>query len=152
MGQSLSNLLVHIIFSTKHCHPYLKKDHQSRLHPYLAEIVRDLRCQCYRVGGVEDHVHLAVRLKSTLDLAKLIEKLKCESSKWIKPLSPELSSFSWQRGYGAFSISPHYRKRLIEYIDNQEEHHRHVSFQDEFRKFLKKYEIPYDERYVGGLK
>lgn len=150
MAQSLSFILVHIIFSTKERRPLIIESVRPKLHAYLAGVVRAAGSECYRVGGVEDHVHLAVRLKSTVAIAGIIEELKTTSSKWIKPLAPELQAFAWQNGYGAFSVSPRFRKELIAYIDSQEEHHRHVPFQKEFRKFLDEYEVEYDEKYVWG--
>jgi putative transposase len=99
-------------------------------------------------GGVADHVHLLVRLSKNIAIAEFVRELKRESSKWIKREAPALDKFHWQQGYGAFSISPGHVERLKEYIANQEEHHRTESFQDEFRRLLKKYKIEYDERYV----
>ncbi len=121
---------------------------QPQLYAYLATIARDLECECFRVGGVADHVHLAVRLSRTTTVAQTIEKLKTGSSKWLKTQSPELAAFAWQRGYGAFSVGPADLNALLCYIDNQEIHHRTRTFQDEFRGFLAKYKIEYDERYV----
>jgi putative transposase len=148
MPQSLSYLLTHIIFSTKDRAPVLDLDVRPALHAYLATVSRNMDCECFRVGGVADHVHLAVRLSRTLTMAKLVEELKTSSSKWLKTQSPTLGTFAWQRGYGAFSVGPSDLKALLDYIDNQEEHHRTRSFQDEYRAFLKKYGIEYDERYV----
>jgi REP element-mobilizing transposase RayT len=105
-------------------------------------------CECFRVGGVVDHVHLAVRLSRTLTMAQLIEELKTSSSKWLKTQSPALDAFAWQRGYGAFSVGPSDLNALLNYIDAQEEHHKTHTFQDEYRAFLKKYGIEHDERYV----
>jgi REP element-mobilizing transposase RayT len=148
MPQSLSFLLTHIVFSTKDRTPELGPDVRSALHAYLATVARNVDCECFRVGGVADHVHLAVRLSRTLSMAKLIEELKTSSSKWLKTQSPTLSAFSWQRGYGAFSVGPSDLETLLNYIDNQEAHHRTRTFQDEYRTFLTKYGIDYDERYV----
>jgi putative transposase len=100
------------------------------------------------VGGVEDHVHLAIRLSRTITIADLVEELKIGSSKWMKSQSHELENFSWQRGYGGFSVGPKDLNALITYIDGQEEHHRKISFQEEYRQFLRRYEIEFDERYV----
>ncbi len=150
MAQSLSFMLVHIIFSTKDRRPLIIDSVRPKLHAYLAGVVRAAGSECYRVGGVDDHVHLAVRLKSTTTVAGIIEEIKTTSSKWIKPLAPGLQSFAWQSGYGAFSVSPRYLKELVTYIGSQEEHHRQVTFQDEFRKFLIDYEINFDEQYVWG--
>ena len=109
---------------------------------------RNAECECYRVGGVADHVHLAVRIGRTVTAADLIGELKTSSSKWLKTQSPGLAGFAWQRGYGAFSVGPADLEALRQYIDHQEEHHRTRSFEDEYRGFLKKYGIEYDERYV----
>ena len=100
------------------------------------------------VGGVEDHVHLAIRLSRTVTLADLIQDLKTTSSKWLKPQSPALAAFAWQRGYGCFSVGPTDVDGLKAYIDDQENHHRTRTFQEEFRMFLKKYGVEYDEAYV----
>jgi len=105
-------------------------------------------CECYRVGGTADHVHLGVRLSRTITIAKLVQELKTASSIWAKAQSPALGEFAWQRGYGCFSISPSHLNALIEYIDNQEQHHQTRTFQDEFRAFLEKYGVQYDEAYV----
>jgi putative transposase len=148
MPQSLSYLLIHIVFSTKDRAAVLDARLRPALHAYLATVARNLDCECFRVGGVADHVHLAVRLSRTITMAKLIEELKTSSSKWLKTQSPALTSFAWQRGYGAFSVGPSDLNALLHYIDTQEEHHRTRTFQDEYRAFLKKYGIEYDERYV----
>ena len=148
MPQSLSYLLTHIVFSTKDRTPVLDATVRTDLHAYLATVARNVDCECFRVGGVADHVHLAVRLSRTLTMAKLIEELKTSSSKWLKTQSPALASFAWQRGYGAFSVGPSDLNALLHYIDTQEEHHRARTFQDEYRAFLTKYGIEYDERYV----
>jgi REP element-mobilizing transposase RayT len=148
MPQSLSFVLVHIIFSTKDRKPVLDTSVRSALYAYLATVARNAGCECYRVGGVADHVHLAVRLARTASIAKLVEDLKSSSSKWLKVQSPDLSKFAWQRGYGAFSVGPADLEALIQYIEGQEAHHRKVTFQDEFRAFLKKYGVECDERYM----
>jgi len=101
-----------------------------------------------RVGGTVDHVHLAIRFSRTITIAKLVEELKTSSTKWIKTRSPKLAGFAWQRGYGAFSVGPADIDALLAYIDTQEEHHRTRTFQEEYRTFLKKYGVEYDELYV----
>jgi putative transposase len=118
------------------------------LHAYLATVARNADCECYRVGGMADHVHLAVRFSRTITAANLVEKLKTTSSKWLKTQSPDLTEFSWQRGYGAFSVGPANLDDLRRYIDNQEEHHRVHTFQEEYRNFLTKYGIEFEEQYV----
>lgn len=148
MPQSLSLTLVHLIFSTKDRMPFLTHDVRPHLHAYLATVARHDDGECYRVGGVADHVHLAVRLSRTVSLADLVSGLKTSSSKWLKNQSPALSKFSWQRGYGAFSIGPKDLEAVMTYIDSQEEHHRTRTFQDEYPQFLRHYGIEFDERYV----
>lgn len=150
MPQSLSINLVHVIFSTKNREPYLDPDTRQRLYPYMAQLIRDKGSECYRIGGIEDHIHLAIRLSKTATLSKTISEAKTGTSRWLKEISPKLSSFSWQEGYGAFSVSPKDLDAVIGYIDHQEEHHKKISFQDEFRKFLNKYQMDFDENYVWG--
>jgi REP element-mobilizing transposase RayT len=148
MPQSLAYVIVHLVFSTKDRKPLLEKSIRPKLHAYLASIVRNTDCECYRVGGTADHVHLAIRLSRTTTISNLIEELKISSSKWLKIQSPKLGSFAWQRGYGAFSVRPMDRKKVIAYIDKQEIHHRTQTFQEEFRTFLEKYGIAYDDCHV----
>jgi REP element-mobilizing transposase RayT len=148
MPQSLSFVLVHLIFSTKDRLPVLNIEIREELFAYLATVARNDGCECYRVGGISDHVHLALRLPRTRSVAEITEELKGASSKWLKTKSPKLSRFAWQRGYAAFSVGPADLDALVEYIANQEEHHRKRSFQDEFRAFLKRYGVEFDERYV----
>lgn len=148
MPQSLANVVVHLVFSTKDRLACLGPSLRPTLHAYLATVARNAGCECPRVGGVADHVHLAVRLSRTVTIAALVEELKTSSSKWLKTQSPELGGFAWQRGYGAFSIGADDLEALLAYIDDQEEHHRTKTFQDEYRAFLAKHGITYDERYV----
>ncbi|AVP97951.1 transposase [Ahniella affigens] len=148
MPQSLSNILVHLIWSTKDRQPWLAPGIRERTHAFLAGSARQLDCEAYRVGGVADHVHLAVRLSRTLSVADLVKELKTASSKWLKEPDSAFADFYWQQGYGAFSVSMSQKDALLQYIDTQEEHHRTRSFQDEYRDFLQKYGITYDERYV----
>ena len=147
MPQSLSEILLHIVFSTRDRVPLIPAELQPSLHAYLAGICRTAGCEGLRVGGVADHVHLAVRLSRTLAVATLIEDLKTTSSKWIKTQSGE-NGFSWQRGYGAFSIGYSQLPALLRYIDAQPEHHRTRTFQEEYRALLQRYAIAFDERYV----
>jgi putative transposase len=107
MPQSLSLVLVHLVFSTKDRTPFLKPALRPGLHAYLATVARNLECDCFLVGGIEDHIHLAIGLARTTTIAKLVEQLKTASSKWFKTQSPDLAHFSWQRGYGIFSLGLH---------------------------------------------
>lgn len=148
MPQSLSLLIIHIVFSTKNRAPVLDATVRPALHAYLATVAQNYSGECYRVGGVADHIHLAVRLSRTITVANLVEELKTSSSKWLKTQSPDLAGFSWQRGYGAFSAGPAHLEDLLRYIDRQDEHHRDQNFQNEYLGFLKKYGIEYDEQYL----
>jgi REP element-mobilizing transposase RayT len=148
MPQSLSLVIVHLVFSTKDRQPFLDAGMRPKLHAYLATVARNAGCEAYRVGGVANHVHLAIRWSRTLTIATLVEELKTSSSKWLKTQSPELAEFSWQRGYGTFSVGPSDLEALRDYIDTQEEHHRKRTFREEYRAFLTKYGIEFDERYV----
>lgn len=148
MPQSLAFLLVHLVFSAKDRAPVLDPVVRPTLHAYLATVARNAGCECYRAGGATDHVHLAIRLARTATTAELVEELKTSSSKWLKTQHPVLANFAWQRGYGAFSVGPSDLDALRDYIDNQEEHHRTQTFQEEYRAFLTKYGIEYSEHYV----
>lgn len=146
MPQSLSLLVVHVIFSTKDRRPFLNAGILPELFAYLATVARGAGCDCYRVGGVADHVHIAIRLSRTKSVAEIVEELKGSSSRWLK--TKGLAEFAWQRGYAAFSVGPKDLDALVEYIANQEEHHRKRSFQDEFRALLNRNRVEFDERYV----
>ena len=148
MPQSLSVVILHVIFSTKDHRAWLDPETRPKLHAYLATVARNLSCDAYCVGGVADHVHLAIRLARTVTIAALLEALKTASSKWLKTQSPALVEFAWQRGYGCFSVGPTDLAALRAYIDGQEKHHQTRTFQEEFRVFLKKYGVEFDEAYV----
>ncbi len=146
MPQSLSFLLVYLVFSTKGRRPLIQPAIRDGLHAYLAIVARDRRCDCFRVGGMPDHVHLAIRLSSTQTVAKLVAELKANSSKWMK--AQGVIEFAWQRGYGAFSVSPADSGALIQYIETQEEHHRKRDFKAEMRAFFERYHVVFDEQHV----
>ena len=148
MPQSLSLVLIHVIFSTKDRTPFLKPTIRPNLHAYLATVARNLDCECFLVGGVTDHVHLAIGLSRTITIAKLVEQLKTSSSMWLKTQSPDLANFAWQRGYAVFSVRPTDLPALKQYISTQESHHQKHSFEDELRAFLVKYGISFHERYL----
>ena len=148
MPQSLSKVIVHIIFSTKAREPWLGLDVRPRMHAYLATVCRDLGAEVVRVGGVADHIHIVTTLPRTLSQAQLIEQIKKTSSKWIKAVYTRYRTFAWQRGYGAFSVSPSQLDAVLQYIDGQKEHHRTRTFQEEYRELLRRHGVDFDERYV----
>jgi len=148
MPQSLSKVILHIIFSTKNREPWLDSAVRPRMHAYLATICRDLGGEALRVGGVADHVHIVTTLPRTLSQAELIEQIKKPSSKWIKALEAGYRGFFWQRGYGTFSVSPSQLEAVLQYVQAQEEHHCTRTFQEEYRELLGRHDVAFDERYV----
>jgi putative transposase len=149
MPQSLAKILLHAVFSTKERRPFLKDPAlREELHRYLGGILTNFECQPIIIGGVEDHVHLLFVHSRTATVADVMKELKRSSTVWLQSRSPTLSNFAWQAGYGAFSIGQSQVEDVRTYIAGQEEHHRKISFQDEFRRLLQRYEIEFDERYV----
>ena len=149
MAQSLARLWTHLIFSTKDRFPFLSdKVLRLEMHAYLAEILRKHNCETLIVGGVEDHVHSLFALSRTHAIASVVKEVKRTSSGWIKEASLNMSKFHWQGGYAAFSVSQSNLAEVIRYIENQEGHHKRITFRDEYRAFLNAHEIEFDERYV----
>jgi putative transposase len=148
MAQSLSSILIHLIFSTKNREPFIKPAIETELHPYLASIFRDYKSPSLIIDGTTNHIHALFTLSRTISVADLVEELKSSSSKWIKSRGSEFMNLYWQRGYGAFSIGQSNVATVKRYIRNQKQHHKRLSFQDEYRQFLKLYEIDFDEKYV----
>ncbi len=148
MPQSLSSILIHLIFSTKHREPFITPKIETELHSYMATIFRGQKTPSLAINGTTDHIHILFSLPRVITIAALVEEVKTESSKWIKTKGPEFKNFHWQKGYGAFSIGQSQVPAVKRYIARQKEHHRRVTFQEEYRKFLKSYGIEYDERYV----
>ena len=150
MPQSLSKVLVHIVYSTKGRHPWLKdKRIRQELYAYKATILRNqVDSPALTINGVEDHVHMLCLLSRKFAIMSVVEEAKTETSKWLKKQSPDLSDFTWQGGYGIFSVSESNRDQVSSYIADQERHHQKMSFQDEFRLLCKRHGIEIDERYV----
>ena len=149
MSQSLSKIWTHLVFSTKERYPFLSDATVRRdMHAYLATTLKSNNCPTLIVGGISDHVHSLFVLSKNHSIASIVWAIKRASSKWIKGEGIEFNKFHWQAGYGAFSVSQSDVERVRLYIENQEQHHRRKTFQDELRGLLRKYEIPFDERYV----
>ncbi len=148
MAQSLSQVYVHITFSTKDRLPLIDKEIKPRLMEYLGGECRKLECTPLQVGGTNDHIHILCVLSKKITQIKLLEEVKKSSSKWIKTIAPKYRNFYWQNGYGIFSVNPSEVDVVIEYIKNQEEHHKTRTFKEEYLAFLKKYKIEYDEKYL----
>jgi REP element-mobilizing transposase RayT len=145
MPQSLANILVHLVFSTKDRRPMIVDAAREQLHAYMLGVLSNLKCPSICLNSVRDHVHVCLNLHRTVAIADVVEELKTSTSKWMKQTE---RLFQWQAGYGAFSIGQSQVATVKKYIANQEKRHTRVSFQDEFRELLKRYELEYDEKYV----
>ena len=148
MGDAYTSCHIHYVFSTKERRPLIIPEIRDRLWAYLGGIARENGMCAVTVGGTEDHAHAIIRLPSTLAIAKGVQLLKAGSSKWVHETFPALQHFSWQAGYGAFSLSTSSLPNAIAYIAQQEQHHHEHTFKEEFLAFLKRYEVEYDERYI----
>ena len=147
-SMSYASSYFHCILSTKERRPLITTELRDRLWPFLGGIARQNKMKAIEVGGVEDHVHILVSLPSTMAVAKAMQLIKGGSSKWIHETFPEHRLFAWQEEYGAFSVSVSQLEKTIAYIKGQAEHHRKMTFQEEFLALLKKHRIEYDERYL----
>jgi REP element-mobilizing transposase RayT len=148
MPQSFSQIYIHIIFSTKGRCRFLDDAIRSRVHAYLATMIRNLGCPHVVVGGPDDHVHILADIGKKVLPVELVGKVKQESSKFIKTLDNKYAKFYWQNGYGMFSVGPTHVEDVEKYVERQVEHHHKQTFQEEFLAFLDRYKIPYDKRYV----
>jgi putative transposase len=148
MPSTYTNLLYHIIFSTKERRPFINPVFRERLHPYLGGIIRDLKGEPIEIGGVADHVHILAKLPATLALSDALRLIKTNSSKWAGEQDELVRAFAWQTGYAAFTVSKSQSDPVRKYIQNQEQHHRRKSFKQELVSLLDKHEIEYDRRYL----
>jgi putative transposase len=148
MGQTFTSLLYHCVFSTKDREQQIVPDISPKLFPYMGGIVRSLNGAAILINGVPDHVHMLVSLPATLAIADAMRVVKTNSSKWIHEQWPARQTFAWQNGYGAFSVSKSNVDVVSKYIAGQEEHHRTVTFQEEFLAFLNRHGIEYDEKWI----
>jgi len=150
MASTFTNLLYHIVFSTKDRVPSIHESLRERLYEYMGGILRGEGGVLLEIGGIPDHVHLLVKLKSDMPVAEIVRLSKSNSSKWVNESNGSTGRFAWQTGYAAFSVSESQVARVRRYIQNQESHHAQVSFRDELITLLKKHRIEYDERYLLG--
>ena len=146
MPQSLANILVHLIFSTKHREPWIHHEIRPRLNAYIMGILANHQSPSVATNSVKDHIHILLALSKNYSASKIVEEIKTDSSRWMKEQG--IRGFRWQNGYGAFSIGQSHVPAVKKYIAGQEQHHLRVSFQEEFRKFLGRYQVQHDERYV----
>lgn len=148
MSHAYVSNLMHCVFSTKEREPFIDIELESRLWPYVGSIARENKIKALAIGGTMDHMHTLLSLPSKMDVAKAVQLIKGGSSKWIHDSFSDQRQFAWQEGYGAFSVSASQLKRVVAYIEEQKEHHRKRTFQEEFLEFLNKHKVDYDPRYV----
>lgn len=148
MPQSLSKIYTHIVFGTKHRQHFIDPKIESHLHNYLGGTCKNWECKPVQVGGFTNHIHILCQISRKIAPVKLIQELKQSSSKWAKSRGAKYQNFYWQDGYGIFSVSHSQVEKVTEYIKNQHEHHKTATYEDEFRKLLKKHHIEYDEGYL----
>ena len=148
MPQSLPSFLYHLIFSTKNRDPFITADIESKLHAYMAGVCTQVGGRPIVVNGMPDHVHVLTYLPPKVAVSDVLRDLKAWSSKWVHTTFPGNEAFAWQAGYAGFSVSKSNLEQVRDYIANQKDHHRAVSFQDEYLAFLRRHGIAFDERYV----
>jgi putative transposase len=148
MPQSLAVLHVHLIFSTKERASFLFEEVRDPLHAYMAGILKEIGCYAVIINSMADHINLLFNLGRTNSISQVVEAVKTGSSKWLKTRDPRLAGFAWQAGYASFAVSESNLASVREYVANQAEHHRQRSFQDEYRAFLKRHGVAFDEKYV----
>ena len=148
MPHSFSSLLIHAIFSTKDRLRFMDTDLRSKLFPYMGGILRELGATARLINGTEDHVHLLLNLPADLSVSECMRVLKANSFRWVHEMVPRRGAFGWQTGYAAFTVSASNEDAVFEYIRNQEEHHRRISFEEEFVALLRKHRVPFDEKFL----
>jgi REP element-mobilizing transposase RayT len=148
MPGTFSQLLLHVVFSTKHRQPLVSSQIAERLYPYIGGIVRAEKGVLYDIGGIEDHVHLYLRWRTDKSISDLLRTLKSQSSKWIHETFPALATFAWQQGYSVFSVSKSQEQAVKNYIARQAEHHKKEDFKSELLRLLRIHDIDFEERYV----
>jgi putative transposase len=149
MPQSLAKVVLHLVFSTKNRKPFLRDQSvRDELYAYLATVLESINCPAIKIGGMPDHIHILCLLSRTQAIASIVEEIKTSTSKWIKTKGDDYAGFYWQGGYGVFSVSESKIPDARRYVENQQEHHRSLSFQDEFRELCRRHGISIDERYA----
>jgi REP element-mobilizing transposase RayT len=148
MPGTYSQILLHVVFSTKRREPWISADTQERLYPYIGGIVRAEKGVLYDIGGVEDHVHLYLRWRPDQSVSDLMRAVKARSSKWVHDTLPALGAFAWQEGYSAFSVSKSQEEAVKKYIASQDEHHKREDFRSELLRLLRAHGVEFEERYV----
>ena len=148
MASTLTNLLFHVVFSTKMRQNLINPEMSEQLYPYIGGIIRTEKGKLIQIGGTANHIHILARFAPSVDVSEMLRRIKGNSSKWINEKRFCQTRFAWQRGYAAFSVSESVWLKVSEYIKNQEEHHKKMTFKEEFILLLKKHHVEYDERYL----
>jgi len=148
MAQSLSKQYIHIIYHIKTTSPHIREKEEAELYAYIGAIIKDNESIPIIINGVSDHIHILLVLSKNVSLAKIVEEIKKHSSRWIKTKAPHYSAFSWQGGYGGFTVSPSLHDKTKAYINKQKEHHKKTSYKEEYLLFLKEYNIEFNEDYL----
>ncbi|MDL2227676.1 transposase [Odoribacter sp. OttesenSCG-928-L07] len=148
MSQSLSKLFVHIVYHIKTTSVKIRNQDRKDLYAYIGSIIKNNECIPIIINGTENHIHILCVMSKNISLVKLVEDIKCQSSRWIKTFNPYYKKFAWQGGYGGFSVSSSLHDKTKNYIKNQDEHHKKRTFQEEYQMFLNEYDIEFDERYI----
>ena len=148
MSQSLTKVYFHLIFHIKNTSVLMHEHDWEHIHCYIGKVLNDMGCRSICVGGTNDHIHVFFLMSRDLTISKVVEDVKRHTSRWIKTTSPAYAHFEWQGGYALYSVSQSGVENTVKYITNQKEHHRKMTFAEEYIKFLEKYEVEYDERYV----
>lgn len=148
MAQSLSKLYVHLVFHTKYNQDLILPEIEDELYAYMGGIIKANDSIPLKVNGIANHVHILAVMSKNIALAKFLEEIKKNSSRWIKTKGKEYKNFAWQGGYGGFSVSQRGVDNVIRYIENQKEHHKKVTAKDEYIQLLQKYQVEYDEKYL----
>ena len=149
MPQSLSRILIHTIFSTKNREKiFIEPEFRNEVHAFMGGVMKSIKCFPVQIGGTTDHVHLLSTLDRSVCVADLVKETKRVSTNWIQQHDGGFPAFHWQAGYGVFSVSESNCEAVVKYIENQEAHHRNVTFQDEYRTFCEKHSVTMDEKYV----
>lgn len=150
MANTYTSLFYHVVFSTKNREPFIGPDIEQRVWAYIGGVARQHNMTALQVGGIEDHIHVLVLVPPVLSPSQIAQYVKGDSSKWIHETFPTLRHFAWQTGYGAFSVSKSGVSSVVDYIQNQRQHHARKTFQAEYVEFLQRHGVEYDERYVWG--
>jgi REP element-mobilizing transposase RayT len=148
MANTYTKLNIHIVFHVKSTSVCIKNEDLPKVFAYIGGIVRNVDGYPVTIGGIENHIHILATMPKTMSVSEFVQKIKANSSRWIKTLDKYYESFAWQEGYGAFCVSPSLLKKTIHYIETQEQHHHEESVRDEFKRFLKENGIEFDERYL----